>query len=258
MVLIINHSLALPLEELKITGTGDSEVLLNSLKTIFERKYPGVSILIPKSVGSSGGLRALNMGNTDLARTSRPLEGIELTGLVEFQFAKSPIVFAVHPSVENISELTEEQLIYIYSGKIRNWKELGGPDHKIYVVDRESNDSSRIVLENILPEFKNTEAVSKTYYNVKSTANAIADHSFTIGYLPISTARSHQLKILPIVDIASEEPEEYAHPLFVPLYIVSKGQPRGLAKQYIDYLYSEEAQTNMKQLGVVPVNKAGN
>jgi len=250
-----NLSLAHEQQVLKIAGTGDSEALLSSLKIAFELSHPEALITVPESVGSAGGIRALKLGNTDLARTARQVKNND--GLVEFLFAISPVVFATHPSLEKFSSLTSEQITDIYSGKITNWKQLGGPDHKLYVVDREANDSSRIALERMMPDFEKLKSVGKIFYTVPTVAKAIAKHPFTIGYLPLSTAKSNQLNIVSTSYPGAKFVGNNVHSPSVPLYIVSKGPPKGLAKQFVDYLFSDEARAYMKQLGVVPVKRGG-
>ena len=131
-----------------IEGTGDSQVILRGIASLFEALHPDVRVFVPDSVGSGGGVKALIAGKADLARTARPLKAKEKKeGITQIPFAWSPIVFAAHPSGAAVKNITMDQALEIFSGELSNWKALGGPDHKLYPVSREAGDSSRNVVD---------------------------------------------------------------------------------------------------------------
>ncbi len=237
---------------LTVAGTGDSQVLLRLLGQQFETVHPGLTIKVPDSIGSGGGLKAILRGKADLARTARPLEEKEKPGLVEILFAKSPIVFVVHTTVTGITHLTMEQIQGIYAGKYRNWQELGGPDHKIYVVDREADDSSRRLITQTFPAFSPLDSVVTIAYSTPETVNLLAKNLFTIGYLPLSVAQHDHLTILALDGVIPTAP---SYPLVTPFYLVSKVPPTDLAKQFIEFVWSPPAQQIMKETGVLTVSK---
>ena len=245
---LMNTAWVLAEEKLVIAGTGDSQILLRNMKKAFERKHPECRVVVPESIGSSGGINSLIKNRTNLARTARPLKEIEKSGLIEYLFAKSPVVFAVHPSVKGVTDLSAKQLVGIYTGKYRNWKEVGGPDAKIYPVDRGADDSSRQLFNRSIPGFKG-KSVGLIFYSVPETTKAIADHKFTIGMLPLSAAKDEDLTVLSIDGVF---PTDSAYLYVTPLYIVSRGQPRGMAKQFIEFLYSAQAHQLMEEIGIVP------
>ena len=247
-VLLLNSALAQ--QRLVIAGTGDSQTLLRLLAEVFEKTHPEAIVEIPDSVGSSGGIRALINGNADLARTARALKDDEKPGLTPILFAQSPLVFAVHPSVTGVSDLSTEQILKIYSGQYRNWRELGGPDHKIYPVGREHGDSSYQLLAKTLPGFKDIEYAAKIFYTTPETAAALVKHQFAIGFLSLSTINKSNLKPLSVNGVA---PVDKHYPHVIPYYIVVKGEPSGLVKQFIDFLFLEDTQILMQEAGVVPV-----
>ena len=236
-----------------IAGTGDSQTLLRRLKETFEKNNPSVRLVIPESIGSAGGIRELIKGDVDLARTARSLKKTEKPGLNEFEIAKVPVVFATHPSII-ISNLTTEQVVGIYSNKYNRWSDVGGPEKKIYVVDREKGDSSRSILEKNISGFKDVKSVGKIFYSVPATKLAIGKHKFTIGYLPLPEAIDQQLNILSIDGVFPDERtiSNNSYPYFNTLYIVSKGKPSGLVKDFFQFIYSKETRKNMKNFYVYP------
>jgi phosphate transport system substrate-binding protein len=248
-------ALAAEPEILTIAGTGDSQFLLQKLADDFNKAHPEIRVLVPNSVGSTGGIRALLAGEIRLARTARPLKEKEQgQGLVEVRFAYSPIAFVTHPSVEGIDNLTSAQIIGIYSGQYGRWSELGGPDAKIYPVDREIGDSSRTVLEKRLPGFRDIHSRGKIFYNTPDAANAIASHSFTVGFLPLNIASYAGLKVL---RIDGKSPRKYvtsgsAYPYIVPFFMVSRGEPAGPALQFLRFLSTEKTRHRLQAENVRP------
>ncbi|MBF0194829.1 MAG: substrate-binding domain-containing protein [Magnetococcales bacterium] len=240
-----------------IAGTGDSQSLLRHVAKRFEtdNQSEGIIVYVPDSIGSGGGILALKKGVAQLARTARPIKKREREGLISIPFAISPIVFAVHPSVTGIDNLTSREVLGIYSGEIKNWSELGGVDHKIYVVDREHGDSSLLVLSKNFPRWRNDLNVGKKYYNTTTAAKAVAKHPFTIGYLPLSIALGAGLKVLTIDGNAPTESAvvsgEYPYILYFEL--VAKKSVSGWEKKFIRYMFTPKIRSFMKKIGVYPI-----
>ena len=111
---------------LVIPGTGDSEVLLRTLAQLYTRNHPGITVEIPESIGSGGGIRAVLGGKSQIARVARPITEKESSqGLTSRIFALAPIVFAVSSGVAGVTNLSCEQILGIYSeyllaGKVRH------------------------------------------------------------------------------------------------------------------------------------------
>ncbi len=243
-----------------IAGTGDSQALLRRVAARFERDHlaSGVIVEVPDSIGSGGGILALQKGVANLARTARPLKKREQSGLISVPFATSPIVFAVHPSVTWIDDLTTEQILAIYSGKVTRWSELGGEDKKIYVVNREFGDSSMRVLEKTLSKGQIDWQVGKVYFSTPRAAKAIARHPYTIGYMPLSIAMGSKLKVIAIDGVMPDSEAvasgRYPHTLLFEL--VARKPVKGWEKKFIDYMFEAKIRNFMKKIGVYPIDDA--
>ena len=243
-------------ETLMVAGTGENQEVLRALAQQFEAAHPGLTVEVPDSIGSGGGIKALKKGKTDIARTGRPLKDTEREGLVEVMFGKTPVVFATHPSVDQVKGLTTAQLQGIYTGKITNWKEVGGPDAKIYPISRETGDSSRIVLEASMPGIKAWTLVSKEIFTSPEAVQTVRNNEFTIGYLSLASAHNFGLNILTL-DGKSPEPDKDGkvdYPYLCPFYLVTTGKPSALARQFIDFALSAEGRTILLAFGALPVN----
>lgn len=243
-------------QKIIIGGTGDSQALLRSLARAFETTFVGSDIEVPDSIGSSGGIKALAGGRVDLARVARPLKEREKKdGFTYHLFAKSPVVFVVHPSVTGCDNLAYEQLIGIYTGKITNWEQLGASDGKIYAITREPGDSILGVLNKQIPGFKDiTKPAAKVIYSTPETVEALANHRNTFGFLSMSARNGTDLRIVKVKGIypSPENVTAGKYNLITPFAIVYKGQLTGLAKAFVDFLHSEKGRKIISEFGAIP------
>jgi phosphate transport system substrate-binding protein len=243
-------------QKIVVSGTGDSQKLLKKMAHALSQKHRNSIIQIPDSIGSTGGIREVAAGRIELARSARPLHANEIKkGLSSKIFAYSPIVFAVNPSVSGIDNLDTSEILDIYSGKIVNWLEVGSVDHRIYAITRESGDSSLKILQQNLEGFKDisTES-SKTIYSTPDTAAAIKKHPFTIGYVPLSEIMDSDLRVLKIDGVfpTVENVRNGSYKLLTQLSIVYKTEPSGLARSFLDFLFSEEGKEIILNFGAIP------
>ncbi|UCG79126.1 MAG: substrate-binding domain-containing protein [Nitrospirota bacterium] len=244
-------------EEITICGTGDSQALLRMLAASYEEEHPGSKINVPDSIGSKGGIKATAKGDCELGRVARPIKDSEMKYGLEYKvFAFSPVVFAVNKSVKKIPGLSGIQVLNIFSGRTTNWKELGGPDMMIKVINREPGDSSRSVLMKNLPGFeKIKDPVGIVIeHNTPLTIETISTNKGAIGYIPLSSVDRAHMRILKLDGVAPTKyrvwRQEYKP--VSPLGIIWKGELQGLAKSFFDYLFTSEVQARISRVGLIP------
>lgn len=242
-------------EQITICGTGDSQHLLRLLARAFEDSHPGSTIVVPDSIGSSGGIRLTAQGQCDLGRVARPLkENEKLFDLTYKLFGTSPIVFIVNKSV-SISDLTTEQAIAIFSGKIGNWDAITGQDQKIFVARREKGDSSRTVLEQVVPELRKIEEwAGKTTFTTQETVDTVNQYKGTISFIPLAMADGPEIFVLTFNGISptSENIQTGLYSLSVPLGLVWKGELHGTSKDFVEFIGSPQGQKIIRQTGTIP------
>ncbi len=244
-------------QKIVVSGTGDNQELLRVLAGRLMEKLGEGEIVVPDTIGSSGGIKALAKGDIDIARVARPLKkNEESLGLKYRQFATAPIVFVVHPDVTGIDNITTEQIVAVYSGKMRDWSELGARPGKIYPITREAGDSCLIVLGERLAGFAGIEKpVSKPIYTTQETVDALTRHSGTFGFVPMPVIVGTKLKVLKVDGVypSSENILSRQYKLSLPFALVCRDEPRGLSKRFIDFVFSNEGRDIMMKMGVVPV-----
>lgn len=251
---------AAPAEEsrtLVIPGTGDSQELLREIAARFESVHSGVTVDIPDSIGSSGGIRKAARGEAVLARVARQLKPEERqAGLHSLVFAFSPVVFAAHLQRPCLQGLNAEHIVGIFSGRLTDWSELGDcPPHVIYVANREPGDSSRTVIEDHLPEFESIKhPAGETIYSTPETVQILERYPHTIGYVPRAAVKDSALTVLAYEGTAPTPANVRTgrYPLVVSLTLVWLGEPSPLARLFIDYLMSGEGQEVIRSFGLVP------
>jgi phosphate transport system substrate-binding protein len=222
--------------------------------------------------GSGTGIAALLNGTVDVANASRQIKDEEMTearskGIepVEFVVARDAIAVIVNPA-NPVSQLTLQQVSDIYSGKIRNWQEVGGEDRPIVKLSRETNSGTHVYfLENVLRlgDTESTVLFSTDTLLLPSSEGIISEVRLNpnaigydgLGYVPAD------LKMIAIATEAggaytlpsSQTVNDRSYAVARDLYMYTNGPPSGALKTYMEWILSPEAQQIVDELGFVPV-----
>ncbi len=254
-ILIFNIALASS-KTLTINGTGDSQELLTKLGEKFEKLNPSVTVIIPASIGSGGGIKKVIHGDNNLGRTARALKKDEKSqGVKQIVFAYSPVVFVVNYDAERIN-FTVKNIMDIFSGKIKRFEDIADCTvrGKIYVIRREPGDSSLNILRDNLAGFKDIkEYVGKIAYTSGETKRLLLKYKNTISYVALPNIKNSKLKIINVDNTlpTKENILSGKYKLITPFGLVYKGKLQGIHKQFIDFLKTKEAKEIMQNSGVV-------
>lgn len=140
-------------DDLIVPGSGNPEFVLKQLADAFNRKQSTHRVIIPNSTGTAGALRDVEGGVSVLGRVGRPLRDSEIRrGLVYVPLGIDPVVFVAGAGVSS-KNVTLQQMLDVYRGKIKDWRQLGARPGPIRAIGRESNDASRSALGKAFPEF---------------------------------------------------------------------------------------------------------
>lgn len=204
--------------------------------------------------GSGVGIASLIDGTCDIANSSRTLKDEEKqAGLIEHQIALDAVCIIVN-SQNSVEELTLEQLKAIFKGEITNWSEVGGPNLEIAVYTRESTSGTYETFETkvMKPENITLQALTKTSNG--EMAQAISGNPNGIGYIGIGyLATASGIKALKIngVEPTVTTVQNGSYPIFRYLYMITKGQPEGLSKDFIEFIRSTDGQKIVEEHGFV-------
>lgn len=238
--------------KLEIVGTGDGMEALNALAADFVSNNTDISVQIPPSIGSGGGIAAVGSSRAVLGRVARKLTDTERdAGIVYKPIARLPSAFFVHPSA-NVQGLTAAQLVDIYEGRITNWKDAGGIDMRIRVVRREDADSTFIVLRGSMPGWKDIKITdrSKMATTTQEAIESVREVQGAIGFGPFSRTLDKGLTVLKIDD---RFPTDDGYPSSVELALIFTDatitQP---ARKFVDYATGERGREVIASVGGVP------
>jgi len=230
---------------ISVAGSTTVQPLAEELAEAFIAANPGVKIDI-QGGGSSVGVKSAGQGTVDIGTASREIKDSELKEFPDLKIhtiAIDGIAIVAHPEV-SVGDLTVEQVRDIFSGKITNWKELGGPDRAIVVVSREEGSGTRGAFEELVMGkdavivataiLQNSNGAVRT--TVANTPDSIAYLSF--GYL------DNSVKTLKIagVEATTANVLNKSYPISRPLNMLTKGEPQGVVKAWLDWILSPAGQ----------------
>jgi len=239
----------------------------------YMEKNPGDFVAVTGG-GSGTGFSSLISGSCDIAMSSRNIKEKEIDlakqrGIspYEIKVALDGLAVVVNPA-NPVGKLTTEQLAKIFSGRITNWKDVGGKDEKIVVLSREVNSGTHVYFkEHVL---RKNDPASKAEFApgalLLSSSQAIADevvgNSATIGYYGMGYISKKQKPVAIAKDAQSEfvEPTienvlKGIYPISRPLLVYTNGVPQGLVKKFVDFALSKEGQDIVRATDFVPLSK---
>jgi phosphate transport system substrate-binding protein len=240
--------------DLAVVGTGDGVQILTALATAFTSENPEIIIDLPPSVHSAGGIKAVANGDAIVGRIARPLHQNELgLGLRVIPIFHQPTAFFVHPSA-NVKSLTADQLVAVFSGTVKNWREVGGTDLRVRVVRREEPDSSVAVFRDTLPgwkELKFDKAHSKLAVTTQEAFDAVEKYQGATGFGPYSRDLDRRFTVLSVDGV---HPTDSNYPSAVTLSLIYRDATiTDAARKFIDFIFTEKAQGTVRELGATPV-----
>lgn len=226
-----------------ITTAGSTSVqpLSEELAKAFMAQHENVVINV-QGGGSSQGVKAADEGVAEIGAASRALKEEELAlGLVVHQIAIDGIGIAVNPANEAVSNLTLDQVKGIFAGEITNWKEVGGDDKAIMVVTRESGSGTRGAFEEMVmgEETKITDQAITQNSN-GGVRTAVAGDEAAVGFISFGYIND-EVKAVNIegVEATVDNVKNGTYKISRPFNYLTKGEPQGAAKDYIDFVMNE-------------------
>lgn len=240
---------------IQMVGSTSMEKLANALSEAFAEKYPDVTVSA-EFVGSSAGVEAVLAGSADIGNSSRNLKEEEKTnGAVENIVAIDGIAVCVDPA-NTVTDLTKQQLIDIYTGKVTNWSEVGGADAPIVVVGREAGSGTRGAFEELL-EVEDACTYANTLDSTGAVIAKVASTPGAIGYASLDAIDDTVIAVsLEGVEATAENIKAGTYFLCRPFVMATKGeisQQSELVQAWFEYVMSEEGQQVAKEVGLITV-----
>lgn len=248
-----------PQGKLVLTGSSTVAPLTAEISKRFESGHPGVRVDV-QSGGSSRGITDARQGVADIGMVSRALKPEE-KDLKAFSIARDGVTVILHK--ENpVQSLSDKQIVDIYTGKVTNWKQVGGQDRAITVVSKAEGRSTLELFTNYF-KLKNTDIKAQVVIGENEQGiKTVAGNPNAIGYVSIGSAENSAankvpIKLLPVNGVAATTAnvQNSTFPISRPLNLVTKTEPQGLAKEFIDFAQSQQVSDIVKKQNFVLVSK---
>lgn len=228
----------------KITASGSTALLplLKPAAEEFQKLHPKVTVNVSGGGSFTGqnqvATGAVNIGNSDVPVANE----LKDKGLKEFPCVVAPFVFIVNKDV-TVDNLSQQQYTDIMTGKIKNWKEVGGADEKITIIHRAKSSGSRATIEAVVlkgASFTDDAIIQDSNGAVRS---AIVSTPGSIGYVD-SPYADDSVKVLKYngVEYKAENVLNKTYPVYATPRMITKGDPDPATKAFIDFVLSKEFQ----------------
>ena len=245
--------------KLQVAGSTSVQPHAEVLAKAFQQNNSGIQVYV-QGGGSSAGIQAVGTGIAAIGMSSREVKASEMTKyptLEPVAIAVDGIAIIVSPK-NTVSNLTMNQTRDIFTGNITNWNQLGGSDAKINVVNREEGSGTRDGVQTIVLNGGNFSGgvVQSSTGAVKTTVSQDAN---AIGY--ISSAEVDSSVKAVSIDGTAPTYDNIANRTYKiqrDLFFVTKGDPSGLASQFLNFTLSPSGQALLKEDGLVPIIEAQN
>lgn len=240
--------------EIRIAGgTAHIPVMKEAAARILSNN-PDIHISIAGG-GSGVGIKQVGEGLVDIGNSGRKAteEEISRFGLQMYKWAVDGVGIVVNPA-NRVRSLKQDQVAAIFAGTLTNWREVGGEDRKINLYTRDEASGTRAVFWK--KALKKGQIAGNANFVVSNGAMkaAISQDPYGIGYVSVGHVDD---SIAPVAfngvkpNLANVQSGTY--PIARGLYSNTKGEPHGLVKKFIDYLFTAEGQEIVAQKGFVPV-----
>ncbi len=249
-------------ETLRLEGSTTTYAVARRLAKDFRRLNPEVEVIVSGG-GSEAGLSALLAGKADIANSSRFISHEELSlafreGIypVPFRIADDCILPIVHTS-NRIRDLSLDQLRGIFSGRISNWRELGGADQPIEVISRDSHSGTYGVWRDLVMRGEPVVTTQPLQSSSEAVVRAVSRTRGAIGYIGLGNlvAGIKPLSVSGVMGSTSTVADG-SYPIQRPLFMFTRGWPEGPILQFINYATDPHGgQSIIEKMGFVSVYK---
>jgi len=249
-----------------VKGSDTLVILAQKWAEVYMGTHADVKIQVTGG-GSGIGFAALQTQSTDLCNASRKIKAKEVEACIK-AFGKRPTEYkvavdglSVYVNESNpINELSVDQLDAIFSGKVKNWKEVGGSDSPITVYSRENSSGTYEFFKEHVLKGKDFVASAQTMPGTAAVLQAVAKDNNGIGYGGAAYgAGAKHLKVKkddssPAVEPTEETVLGQKYPIWRYLYIyVNPAQDKGEIAAYLNWIRSDEGQGIVKNIGYYPI-----
>jgi len=244
---------------IRIKGSDTMLRLVNRWAEEFMKLHPDIAVYV-EGGGTETGIRALIEGETDLTSASRTLQASEVKELLQKRgslglsilTAKDALSVFLHPD-NPIRDLTLEQLREIFTGQIRNWKDVSGVDAPIRVINRPPNSGTFLFFEEHVLEGESYTERSESVPTTSAVIRAVRANPAAVGYGGLAYGRDVIHIAVDGVEPTAENVRNGSYPIARYLYLFAAEPPAGPIKLFVDWILSNSGQNIVGEVGYIPL-----
>jgi len=245
---------SMPDSVIVVAGSTSVQPYAEVLAEEFEHQHSENGIDV-QGGGSTAGVTAVESGIADIGMSSRSLKEAE-QALWSIEIAKDGLAVIVHPQ-NPIADLSLTQVRGIYSGEISRWSELGGVGTQIHVIAREEGSGTRSAFEELVMGNHRITPRAIIQDSNGAVMQLVADDRNAVGFVSLGLVELHPdaVKALRLdgVEASGRNVVSGTYGLYRPFLFVTDGEPKGLTKQFVDFVLSAPGQQILEREGLVPV-----
>ncbi len=233
-----------------VAGSTSVQPFADKWAEVFMERHPGIGVNV-QGGGSSAGIQACLSGACQIGTSSRELKPEEKI-LHEIVVARDGLAIVVNPS-NPVRGATLEQIKEMFEGSLRNWMMLGGPDREITVVTREEGSGTRGAFQELVMGKARIFKGAITEDSNGTVREIVANDPYAVGFISLGLV-NEEVRALSLDGVEGNENNilEGRYKLVRPFLFLSRGEPSGLAKEFIDFVLSAEGQELIKKEGLIP------
>jgi phosphate transport system substrate-binding protein len=264
MIAMIGFAFMPAPKKITVKGSDTMVILAQKWAEVYMQSHPEVAIQVTGG-GSGTGIAALINGATDICNSSRQIKPSEVDKLkqryntpgVEIPCAQDGITIFLNET-NPVSELSLKQLSDIYSGRTKNWKEIGGPDAPIRLYGRENSSGTYVFFQEKVVKGDYSSGTN-TLPGTAAVVNAVVKDKYGIGYGGAAYAQGvKHCKVKkddasPAYLPTAETIKNKQYPIARYLYMYMANRPTGEVKAYVDWILGPEGQKYVTEIGYFPV-----
>ncbi|MES2298538.1 MAG: phosphate ABC transporter substrate-binding protein [Pseudomonadota bacterium] len=228
-----------------IVGSSTMAPLVSAIALRYRARHPQVAVEVV-GTGSARGLADTRAGKTDIGMVSRALSDAD-RDLYALPIGRDGVAVVLHKD-NPVHTLSARQLVDIYTGKVVNWKQVGGRDRPIFTATAEPGRSSSELFVHFLGIRYEQMLSQRVVGDNKARIKLMLEHPDAIIYMSIGESERSALAGVPIkplpiegIEASSKNIRNGQFPIARPLTLVTRGAPGGLAKSFIEFATSSEA-----------------
>jgi len=236
---------------LTLAGSTSVQPFADKWAEVFMARHPGFVVNV-QGGGSSAGIQACKSGACDIGMSSRELKPDE-KDLTEIVVARDGLAVVVHPT-NPVRGLKIAEVQQIFSGDLLDWRPLGGPDRPITVVTREEGSGTRGAFQEMVMGKVRIFRGAITEDSNGTVREIVARDPAAIGFLSLGLVND-QVRALALDGAAANDANirNKSYRLVRPFLFLNRGEPTGLARQFVDFVLSDEGQALIAKEGLLAI-----